>query len=32
MTGLHLGHATVRGNPTWTLSGKPVDLKDEELL
>jgi arylsulfatase A-like enzyme len=31
MTGQHLGHATVRGNPTWTLSGKPVDLKDEDI-
>ncbi len=31
MTGFHTGHATVRGNPTWTLSGKPVDLKKEDI-
>lgn len=26
MTGLHTGHSTVRGNPSWTLSGNPVDI------
>lgn len=31
MTGQHTGHTTVRGNPTWTLSGNPVDLKDEDI-
>lgn len=31
MTGLHTGHATVRGNPTWTQSGNPVDLKKEDI-
>jgi arylsulfatase A-like enzyme len=29
MTGLHTGHSTVRGNPSWTLSGKPVDIDDD---
>ena len=31
MTGKHTGHSTVRGNPRWTASGKPVDIKDEEI-
>lgn len=26
MTGLHTGHGRVRGNPKWSLSGKPVDF------
>jgi arylsulfatase A-like enzyme len=31
MTGQHTGHTTVRGNPTWTLSGNPVDLKPDDI-
>lgn len=31
LTGYDQGHATVRGNPVWTLSGKPVNLKPKEL-
>ncbi|MGL1886793.1 MAG: arylsulfatase [Reichenbachiella sp.] len=30
MTGLHTGHGTVRGNPKWTLSGRPVDIDSTE--
>lgn len=30
MTGKHTGHCTVRGNPRWTLSGTPVDLKPQD--
>lgn len=26
MTGKHLGHCTVRGNPRWSMSGNPVDI------
>ena len=31
ITGKHTGHSTVRGNPRWTASGKPVDIKTEEI-
>jgi len=31
MTGKHTGHSTVRGNPRWTASGKPVDISKEEI-
>ncbi len=31
MTGMHTGHSSVRGNPRWTASGKPVDIKDEDI-
>ncbi|TNJ44992.1 arylsulfatase [Tamlana fucoidanivorans] len=31
MTGKHTGHATVRGNPRWTASGKPVDINNEDV-
>ncbi len=31
LTGMHTGHSTVRGNPRWTASGKPVDIKDEDI-
>ncbi len=31
MTGFHTGHATVRGNPRWTSTGKAVDLKPEDV-
>lgn len=31
MTGKHTGHATVRGNPRWTASGKPVDLGSDDV-
>ena len=30
ITGKHAGHGTVRGNPKWTLSGKPVDIDASE--
>jgi len=30
MTGLHTGHSPIRGNPNWTNSGQPVDLKPED--
>ncbi|MBL7473264.1 arylsulfatase [Robertkochia sediminum] len=30
MTGVHTGHGTVRGNPRWSLSGKPVDFDPHE--
>lgn len=31
LTGKHLGHATVRGNPRWTATGKPVNLRQDEI-
>lgn len=31
LTGYDQGHATVRGNPVWTLSGKPVNLNFNEI-
>jgi len=31
LTGMHTGHSTVRGNPRWTKSGKPVDFNDQEI-
>ncbi len=31
ITGKHTGHSSVRGNPRWTASGKPVDIKDEDI-
>ncbi len=31
ITGKHTGHGSVRGNPRWTASGKPVDIKDQEI-
>ncbi|MEX0275435.1 MAG: arylsulfatase [Flavobacteriaceae bacterium] len=31
ITGMHTGHATVRGNPRWTLSGTPVDFDPAEV-
>ena len=30
VTGRHTGHSTVRGNPRWTKSGKPVDISKDE--
>jgi len=30
MTGLHTGHSPIRGNPKWTNSSQPVDLKPED--
>ncbi|MDO5980271.1 arylsulfatase [Flavivirga spongiicola] len=31
MTGMHTGHATVRGNPRWTKSGNPVDISSSDI-
>ena len=31
MTGKHIGHCTVRGNPRWTASGTPVDLEAKDV-
>lgn len=31
MTGMHMGHSTVRGNPRWTASGNPVDISSEDV-
>ncbi|MCP4271164.1 MAG: arylsulfatase [Gammaproteobacteria bacterium] len=31
LTGFHTGHSSIRGNPVWTNSGKPVDLKPEDI-
>ena len=31
LTGKHMGHNTVRGNPSWTSTGKPVDLADKDI-
>ncbi|TLX78190.1 arylsulfatase [Labilibacter sediminis] len=31
MTGKHLGHCTVRGNPRWSLSGNPVDIDASDV-
>ncbi|MDQ8183781.1 arylsulfatase [Pelagicoccus sp. SDUM812005] len=31
LTGKHLGHATIRGNPRWTASGTAVDLRPEDV-
>lgn len=31
LTGYDQGHASVRGNPVWTQSGKPVNLKRNEI-
>ena len=30
LTGLHSGHSSIRGNPKWTDSGKPVDLSKQD--
>ena len=31
LTGKHMGHAELRGNPRWTSIGKPVDMPDSEV-
>jgi len=31
ITGRHMGHCTVRGNPKWTNSGNPVDINDNDI-
>ncbi len=31
LTGLHSGHSPIRGNPKWTNSGQPVDLKPDDI-
>lgn len=31
MTGYHTGHGTIRGNPTWTVSGNAVDLTPADV-
>ncbi len=31
LTGFHTGHSPIRGNPRWTNSGKPVELKPEDV-
>ncbi len=31
ITGLHSGHSPIRGNPKWTRTGEPVDLKAENV-
>lgn len=31
MTGHHMGHNTVRGNPRWTATGIPVDIKPSDV-
>jgi arylsulfatase A-like enzyme len=31
LTGMDMGHATVRGNPTWTKSGLPVNLSHNDV-
>ncbi|NME72448.1 arylsulfatase [Flammeovirga aprica] len=31
MTGKHLGHCSVRANPKWTKSGKPLDLDQQDV-
>ena len=31
MTGMHTGHSSVRENPRWTKSGKPVDISKEDI-
>lgn len=31
LTGKHMGHNTVRGNPAWTSTGKPVDLANKDI-
>ena len=31
LTGQHTGRTRVRGNPTWTLSGTPVDLQPNDI-
>lgn len=31
MTGFHTGNAAVRGNPAWTASGVPVDIRLEDI-
>ncbi len=31
LTGLHSGHSPIRGNPLWTNSGTPVDLKPQDF-
>jgi arylsulfatase A-like enzyme len=31
MTGFHTGNATVRGNPAWTASGVPVDIRLDDI-
>lgn len=31
MTGKHMGHCSVRGNPKWTSTGKPADLGARDI-
>lgn len=31
LTGFHGGHSPIRGNPKWTNSGRPVDLKPQDI-
>jgi len=31
LTGKHMGHAELRGNPRWTSIGKPVDMPESEI-
>lgn len=31
LTGKHMGHASLRGNPRWTSVGKPVDMPADEV-
>lgn len=31
MTGKHTGHATVRGNPTWTFVDKPINIGPKDV-
>jgi len=31
LTGFHSGHSSIRGNPKWTNSGTPVDLKPADI-
>lgn len=31
LTGKHMGHASVRGNPRWSSTGKPIDISTEEI-
>ncbi len=31
LTGKHMGHASVRGNPRWTFVGKPVNLGPDDV-
>lgn len=31
LSGMHTGHCKIRGNPRWTVGGKPIDFDDSDM-